>query len=236
MGNLAISHALVGRMDEAIKLQEEVLPLSRKVLGPEHPATLGAADNLVNFYKDAGRGPEAVKLREEVLPLHLKTNPSDTYASMHLALIKLWRGLDEEHRALCLQPNPDLEMLKTAAASARQSVALAKAGDGNLPWFRIVTGLAAYREGNWSEAESILTAELKPAIHTNQRELGLAFRALARWRQGQTNEAWADLSEVEKLNQPKLEGEPLPPPELDGNRLAISLALKEARALLKETP
>ena len=33
-------HAAAGRREEALKLLEELLPLSRKVLGPEHPDTL----------------------------------------------------------------------------------------------------------------------------------------------------------------------------------------------------
>jgi hypothetical protein len=39
---------------EAIKLYEEVLPLCRTVLGPEHPDTLKAMGNLAFFYRQAG--------------------------------------------------------------------------------------------------------------------------------------------------------------------------------------
>ena len=50
MGNLAISYFAAGRRDEALKLREEVLALSRKVNGPEHPDTLGAMNNLAISY------------------------------------------------------------------------------------------------------------------------------------------------------------------------------------------
>ena len=72
MHNLAISYYAAGRRDEALKLREEVLALSRKVLGPEHPDTLMAMNNLANSYDDAGRRDEALKLREEVLALRRK--------------------------------------------------------------------------------------------------------------------------------------------------------------------
>ena len=35
-------------------MREEVLALSRKVNGPEHPDTLGAMNNLATSYLDAG--------------------------------------------------------------------------------------------------------------------------------------------------------------------------------------
>ncbi len=66
MGNLAFSYAASGRFAEAIKLQEEVLTLSRKVNGPEHVATLNAMNNLAISYFSARRMDEAIKLQEEV--------------------------------------------------------------------------------------------------------------------------------------------------------------------------
>ena len=51
---------------------EEALPLSRKLLGPEHPITVIAMDNLANSYYKASRSEEARKLLEEALPLNRK--------------------------------------------------------------------------------------------------------------------------------------------------------------------
>ena len=51
---------------------EEVLPLSRKVNGPEHPDTLVVMGNLADSYDDAGRMDDALTLREEVLSLRRK--------------------------------------------------------------------------------------------------------------------------------------------------------------------
>ena len=43
-----------------------------KVLGPEHPDTLGTMNNVAHSYFAAGRWDEALKLREEVLVLRRK--------------------------------------------------------------------------------------------------------------------------------------------------------------------
>ena len=72
MINLASAYYANGRWDEALKLQEEVLRLSRKVNGPEHPATLDAMSNLAISYAGTGRGDEALKLRKEALELRRK--------------------------------------------------------------------------------------------------------------------------------------------------------------------
>jgi tetratricopeptide (TPR) repeat protein len=236
---------------------------NQKLRDYHYMGDLGSAlGKLVVSYDKAGRTAEALELQERILTLRLKTNPGDTDASKHLALLRLWLGRGEEHQTLCrqmllaakvsteptthdraakaylLQPHPDKELLASAIASANLALALAKASnsDVNLVWLRMLTGFAAYRAGKLSEAEAILTAELKPAIHTNQRELALAFRAMARWQLRRADDARADLQEVEKLNGPKPDQVYVPHPGLNGDRLAVSLALNEARALLKSSP
>ena len=78
MNNLTTSYHVVGRRDEALKMQEEVLDLYRKVLGPEHvdadaieiAAPIEKADELLAVHEalDAlaehdARKAELVKLR-----------------------------------------------------------------------------------------------------------------------------------------------------------------------------
>jgi tetratricopeptide (TPR) repeat protein len=72
MNNLAASYDDAGRREEALKLQEDVLALRRKVLGPEHPDTLRAMNNLAAFFDKVGRREEALKLQEDVLALRRK--------------------------------------------------------------------------------------------------------------------------------------------------------------------
>jgi tetratricopeptide (TPR) repeat protein len=86
MNNLANSYFAAGRHDEALKLREEVLPLRRKVLGPEHPETLNIMNNLANSYFAAGRHEEALKLKEEVVSIRRKafgTKHPDTLKAMN---------------------------------------------------------------------------------------------------------------------------------------------------------
>jgi len=96
MNKLALSYFDAGRsnlqsgnsvrLDEALKLQEEALPLRRKVSGPEHPETLGVMNNLATSYFCAGRRDEALKLREKVLTLSRKVNGPEhprTIEAMH---------------------------------------------------------------------------------------------------------------------------------------------------------
>ena len=90
MSDLASSYAGAGRKDEAIKLQEEALRLSRKVSGPEHPDTLEAMENLASVYFAAGRKDQAVKLREEVLAMSLRQDPKSTASADAYG----WLGFD----------------------------------------------------------------------------------------------------------------------------------------------
>jgi tetratricopeptide (TPR) repeat protein len=72
MASLAGSYFNVGRREEAVKLAEQALDLSRKVSGPEHPDTLRVMFLLSFFYDNMGRRDEALKLREKVLTLLVK--------------------------------------------------------------------------------------------------------------------------------------------------------------------
>ena len=62
MHNLAVSHGKVRRPDKAIKMQEEVLSLSRKIKGPGHLETLGDMTSLAETYGKIGRRTEAIAL------------------------------------------------------------------------------------------------------------------------------------------------------------------------------
>ena len=70
---LAESYDAAGRRDEALKMLEEMLTLSRKVNGPEHSHSLRAMQLLANSYARVGREDETLKLREEVLAVRRKS-------------------------------------------------------------------------------------------------------------------------------------------------------------------
>ena len=68
MNNLALTYRQQGRMNEAAKLQEEVLQKSKEILGDDHPSTLTSMNNLASMmYRQQGRLDEAANLEEEVL-------------------------------------------------------------------------------------------------------------------------------------------------------------------------
>ncbi len=66
---LANCYDALVRAADALKLREETLARCRAVLGPEHPQTLGAMNNLASSYHNLGRHAEALKLREETLAI-----------------------------------------------------------------------------------------------------------------------------------------------------------------------
>jgi len=73
--DLAWYYGNAGRLSEAIKLEEQVLSLTRKARGPEQHETLAAMmGNLATYYQFAGRPDEALKLREDVLRLVRKVS------------------------------------------------------------------------------------------------------------------------------------------------------------------
>jgi tRNA A-37 threonylcarbamoyl transferase component Bud32 len=69
MNYLASSYAALGRLGEALKLDEETLALRKAKLGPDHPDTLKSMNSLAASYHDLGRHVEALKLFEETLML-----------------------------------------------------------------------------------------------------------------------------------------------------------------------
>jgi tetratricopeptide (TPR) repeat protein len=188
-------------------------------------------------------------------------NPADTDKAKQLATAYLWLGQTNEHQALCrklldlaadskhasshdraakaylIQAHPDPETLKQAVASARQTLQLAATNDDRRGWFLVTAAMAAVRDGKPAEAESLLHEALKiGGDDLNRRRLALAYRALARAQLGRTEEARADLAELEKLGPafpaPLAPSAILLPPDF----LAVCLAHEEAKALLNPPP
>ncbi|KIM26170.1 hypothetical protein M408DRAFT_197123 [Serendipita vermifera MAFF 305830] len=83
-----IYHSL-GRLEEAEKLQKEVVEFNRENLGEKHPNTINASSNLALTYRDLGRLNEAMALQEEVLRLSKEVcggrDPDTISASNNLA-------------------------------------------------------------------------------------------------------------------------------------------------------
>ena len=74
MNDLGNFYFDAGRLDDALKIREEVLALARKVFGPENINNIKPIENLSRAYGDAGRTNEALKLAEEGFQLSRKMN------------------------------------------------------------------------------------------------------------------------------------------------------------------
>ena len=89
--SLAIVYRDAGRYAEAIPIFEATLKAFERVLGPEHPDTLGSGNNLANAYGDAGRFTEAIPIHEATLKIRervLGPEHPDTLASRNnLAIV-----------------------------------------------------------------------------------------------------------------------------------------------------
>ncbi|KAM4066732.1 tetratricopeptide repeat domain-containing protein [Hirsutella rhossiliensis] len=85
MANLAVTYGDQGRWKEAEPLEVQVMEMSKRVLGEEHPDTLSSMANLAATYRDQGRWKEAEPLEVQVMEMSKRLlgeeNP-DTLSSM----------------------------------------------------------------------------------------------------------------------------------------------------------
>jgi tetratricopeptide (TPR) repeat protein len=69
MNYLALTLRDLGRHQEALVINEQVLELRKRILGAEHPVTLLSMNNLALTLRDLGRHEEALVMNEQVLEL-----------------------------------------------------------------------------------------------------------------------------------------------------------------------
>jgi tetratricopeptide (TPR) repeat protein len=77
MHELATCYAVLNRHAEALRLREETLAAQRRVLPPDHPATLASMNNLAANYAALNRPVEAVKMLEAVRVAMKRVLPAD---------------------------------------------------------------------------------------------------------------------------------------------------------------
>lgn len=104
IGHMAEVYHKIGRMNEAVPLQQEVLRLRKEILGERHPDTITALNNIASTYYDLSRPKEAEELQAEVLKVRreiLGERHSDTInASISLAMSHRRLGKPNEAKVL----------------------------------------------------------------------------------------------------------------------------------------
>jgi hypothetical protein len=94
IANLASTYRNQGRWTEAEKIEVQVMEMSRRVLGEEHPDTLTTVSNLAFTMKEQGRATEAIKLMAECIQLRNRVlGPKHPYALSSATALAEWRSI-----------------------------------------------------------------------------------------------------------------------------------------------
>jgi hypothetical protein len=96
MNNLARSYSDQGQWEEAKELKLQVLEISKRVLGPEHPATLTSMANLASTLYSQEKVYEAVVLMEKCVRLRVRSlGPSHPHTKNSARSLKRWKEMAE---------------------------------------------------------------------------------------------------------------------------------------------
>jgi tetratricopeptide (TPR) repeat protein len=201
--------AAQGKLEEAQAKYSEALEINRKVRGPDHPETIRAMRELADSCYALGRSNEAVVLLATACAL----DPSDTDASLTLAVWQTWFGQDADYeatrrrliqqaegtdqagtaeragKAACLRPSADSALLAKALDLTRRGVELGQSSS-LLPWYQLSLGLAEYRNGQYADAaQTLAVAEKADGRPPEFLEIARFFRAMSLFRLGRAEEA-----------------------------------------------
>ena len=126
---------------QAIAVGEPLLADRERVLGPDHPATLGSRNNLATAYVAAGRAAEAIGLHERTLADRervLGPDHPDTLGSRNNLAYAYWAaGRAAEAIGLYERTLADLERVlgpdHPSTVTVRDNLAAARGGPGLMP-------------------------------------------------------------------------------------------------------
>jgi tetratricopeptide (TPR) repeat protein len=139
--NLASCYWSVGRIPEAIAIEEQVLADRERILGPDHPRTLTSRANLAESYWSVGRIPEAIAIEEQVLADSERIlgpdHPATLTARNNLAASYRSAGRIPEAIAIAEQVLADFERIlgpdHPATLTARNNLAISYWWAGRIP-------------------------------------------------------------------------------------------------------
>ena len=265
MESLAGTYSVFERRNEALKLAEEILALYRKnpscgwgvgdpFQPPPRPISLAEVCAL------AGLLDEALALWKD----SSMNTPQDLSAALKVAILQRWFGKDTEYLATCqrmldlgagtgdsisaycvalaccLESSSDTKRIESSVKLARLAVELGKGNQVWMPKFKLVLGLAEYRQGNYLAAneEFDVVEKLSNRISFHAINAAGFFHAMSLFRQGKTADARRLFakSETQMRNLPIHENLALANGATTNN-IIVWLAYKEAKAMIQiETP
>jgi tetratricopeptide (TPR) repeat protein len=121
-------NALGNRAQQAIIIGEPLIADQERVLGPDHPDTLAARNNLANAYQAAGRTDEAVTLHEQVLAGRKRVlgpdHPHTAQSQKNLAAARRAARVGEAIADKQARADPETIALQAQASAGLGAVAL----------------------------------------------------------------------------------------------------------------
>jgi tetratricopeptide (TPR) repeat protein len=230
MNNLAIVYGDEGKKAQALALDQEVLEIRRRVLGPEHPDTLLTMSNLAFDYDSEGKHAQALALDREVLdiqrrvlgPRHPNTLLTlDHLASAYIKEGRFAQGEDLYRQGLKIAPengllfneyawflltakDPSLRRPKEALEDARKAMSLAPQLATNLN----TLGLAEVRNHLWDEAMATLNKSIASSNGSDPSDflfLAMAYQGRGDKAEAEKNYAHgAEMARVSAKSNPAL--------------------------------
>jgi eukaryotic-like serine/threonine-protein kinase len=96
MSHLASDYLEQGKYAQAESLYSQVLKIRSRVLGPEHPDTLGAMDDLATDYMEEGKYEQTEALYSQALEIKQRVlgpeNPATALTSYNMGCLEALRG------------------------------------------------------------------------------------------------------------------------------------------------
>jgi tetratricopeptide (TPR) repeat protein len=252
--NYAALLELHGKAGEAARVRSQHLAHLRAALPPPGADSVSALTRRANLLARLGRFKEAAADYARAVEL----NPGDHWPWYLLGCLLAYTDQPDAYRAHCQRMLQQFGatrdrfvadrtaktcmLLSGATADLAQQLRLvdlvfAPGGDdGMLPWFRLLKGMAEYRQGHFGPAIGWLEQSVPsfPDDHQPAKATAILFLAMAHHRLGHAEQARARLAEARDVMEQKLPEAGKEDLEFSAieNWLACHVIRREAEALL----
>ena len=184
--NIGLVYYHEGRSKEAEELFKQVMKISKRVLGEEHPDTLIRIVNLASTYRNQGRWKEAEELFVQVMKISkrvLGEEHPDTLTSIANLASTYWdQGRWKEAEELEMQV---MEISKRVLGEEHPDMLTSMANLASTYW----------NQGRWKEAEELnvqvmeiskrVLGEEHPHTLTSMANLASTYRDQGRWKEAE---------------------------------------------------